>query len=181
MKYHKKVLLKDGRECVIRNAAEADAEGVLNNFILTHAQTDYLVSYPDECTLTLDGEKKYVVNREESSDELCLLAEVGGKIVGTAGIDRIGPYEKVRHRAGFGISIDKRYWGLGIGKALTIACLECARKAGYLQVELEVVADNTVAYSLYTSVGFIEYGRNPKAFRSRSFGWQETILMRLEF
>ena len=34
--------------------------------------------------------------------------------------------------------------------------------------------------ALYESVGFVEYGRNPKGFRSRLTGWQEVVLMRLE-
>ena len=46
-------------------------------------------------------------------------------------------------------------------------------------MELEVVAENTSAVKLYESVGFREYGRNPRAFRARR-GWQEVILMRLE-
>ena len=33
---------------------------------------------------------------------------------------------------------------------------------------------------VYESVGFREYGRNPKGFRSRLSGWQELVLMRLE-
>ena len=47
-------------------------------------------------------------------------------------------------------------------------------------MELEVVAENMSAVGLYESVGFVEYGRNPKGFRSRSTGWQEVVLMRLE-
>jgi ribosomal protein S18 acetylase RimI-like enzyme len=88
--------------------------------------------------------------------------------------------EKVKHRAEFGISVDKAYWGLGIGRALTEACIECAKEAGYAQLELEVVAENRSALTLYESVGFVEYGRNPKGFRSRLTGWQELVLMRLE-
>ena len=34
---------------------------------------------------------------------------------------------------------------------------------------------------LYRSVGFVEYGINPKGFRSRLAGWQELVLLRLEF
>ena len=60
------------------------------------------------------------------------------------------------------------------------ACIECARQAGYLQLELEVVSTNVGAIALYKSVGFLEYGRNPRGFRSRSQGWQEIVLMRLE-
>ena len=86
----------------------------------------------------------------------------------------------MRHRAEFGISVEKAYWGFGIGRALTLACIECAKKAGFSQVELDVVADNSRAVSLYESVGFREYGRNPRGFRSRVSGWQELVLMRLE-
>ena len=76
--------------------------------------------------------------------------------------------------------MDKAYWGLGVGRALTGACIECARTAGYVQLELMAVAENKAALALYKSVGFVEYGRNPKGFRSRSTGWQELVLMRLE-
>ena len=47
-------------------------------------------------------------------------------------------------------------------------------------MELEVVAENKSALALYESVGFVEYGINPKGFRSRFTGWQEVVLMRLE-
>lgn len=60
------------------------------------------------------------------------------------------------------------------------ACVECARSAGYAQLELDVVADNERALALYQSAGFVEYGRNPRGFRSRELGWQELVLMRLE-
>ena len=86
----------------------------------------------------------------------------------------------MKHRASFGISIDKAWWGLGIGRALTEACIECAKAAGYSQMELGVIADNKRALSLYRSVGFTEYGRNPRGFRTRDGRWQEDILMRLE-
>ena len=63
---------------------------------------------------------------------------------------------------------------------MTDACIECARQVGFLQMELEVVADNLPAISLYESVGFREYGRNPWGFRTKDGLWQELVLMRLE-
>ena len=42
------------------------------------------------------------------------------------------------------------------------------------------IAENQTALALYKSVGFAEYGRNPRGFRSRFSGWQELVLMRLE-
>ena len=46
--------------------------------------------------------------------------------------------------------------------------------------ELEVVADNERAVSLYRCAGFEEYGRNPRGYRSAAAGYQELVHMRLE-
>ena len=42
-----------------------------------------------------------------------------------------------------------------------------------------MVANNASALALYKKFGFVEYGRNPKGFRSRNTGYQELVLMRL--
>lgn len=180
MEYRETIALKDGRTCVIRNAAAADAQGVLDNVIRNHAQTDFLTTYPDEVTFTVEQEAIYLQMKADSPNEVELAAEVDGKIVGQAGIEALGKTDKVRHRADFGISIDEEYWGLGMGRALTRACIELAKQAGYLQLELSAVADNEKALTLYESEGFREYGRNPRGFRSRLTGWQALVLMRLE-
>ena len=180
MQFHKIITLKDGRTCTLRNGTAEDGQAVLDIFNLTHTQTDYLLTYPEESTLTARQEADYLAQKTESADEIELLAELDGEIVGTAGIGCVARKEKTRHRAEFGISVDKAHWGLGIGRALTEACIGCARNAGYVQLELEAVAENKNALALYKSVGFREYGRNPKGFRSRVSGWQELVLMRLE-
>ena len=180
MKYKKTVILKDGRTCVIRSGEETDGQALLDIYLLTHAQTDFLLSYPDEATMTAESEAQFLKARAESENGIELLAEVDGVVVGSAGIGSVGTKEKVRHRAEFGVSVDKAFWGLGVGRALTESSIECAKAAGYAQVELEVVAENEPALSLYQSVGFREYGRNPKGFRSRLTGWQTLVLMRLE-
>ena len=64
---------------------------------------------------------------------------------------------------------------------MTEACIECAKDAGYRQLELEAVAENSSAIALYESLGFREYDRNPRGFHSRYTGWQELVLMRLSF
>ena len=94
--------------------------------------------------------------------------------------EAVGTKYKVRHRAELGISVAKEFWGLGIGRALMDACIECARQAGYVQLELDVVSENSRAISMYEKAGFEEYGRNPKGFNSRITGFQEIVYMRLE-
>ena len=158
MQYQKNLTLRDGTPCVLRNAGADDAEPVLRIFNLTHTQTEFLLTYPGESPMTVEHERDFLAQSAASSNS----------------------QEKLRHRAEFGIGIDRAYWGRGIGRALTEACIECAKTAGYTQLELDVVAENTAARMLYEHVGFTEYGRNPRGFRTRSGAWQELILMRLE-
>lgn len=180
MKYHKTIQLKDGRICILRNGTAEDGKAVFDVFNLTHGQTDLLLSYPDENSFTDEQEAEFLQAKTESENEIEIVAEIDGKIVGTAGIECANPKYKMRHRAEFGIAIDQNYWGLGIGRELTKACIECAKAAGYLQLELGVVSENDRAIALYESEGFEEFGRNPRGFRSRYTGWQPLVLMRLE-
>ncbi len=180
MQYHKTITLKDGRTCVLRSGTEQDGQALLDVFILTHSQTEFLIDYPDEITMTVEQETQYLKEKNESENEIELLAEVDGNVIGSAGIWCVRKREKLRHRAGFGIGILDAYWGLGIGRALTEACIECAGTAGYTQLELDVLAVNEKAIALYKSVGFVEYGRNPQGIKLRSSGCHDLVLMRLE-
>ena len=180
MKYNQTILLKDGREALLRNGEASDGAAVYEVFNLTHAETDYLLSYPDENSLDPEQEANYLQEKADSTDGIEIIAVLDGRPVGMAGIEPVGKKYKVKHRADFGISILKDYWGLGLGRALAAACIQCAREAGYAQLELNAVAENENALNLYRSLGFVEYGRNPKGFNSRISGYQELVYMLLE-
>ena len=173
--------MKDGTPCVLRGATEKDAAEVLRSFKLTHAETDFLLTYPEENSFAEADEAKFLKAREESENEIEICAFVDGKLTGTAGIEAIGGKEKIRHRAELGIAIEREYWGRGIGKALMLACIECAKNAGYLQLELEVVTDNASGVRLYESVAFGSSAATPEASAqnmagrsSSSCGWNWT-------
>lgn len=179
MKYNKIINLKNGKEALLRNGEFADGEAVFVNFNETHAETDYLLSYPDENSFDAQQEAEFLKEKTESPNEIEIVAVVDGVVAGTAGIEAVGAKYKLKHRAELGIAILKEYWGLGIGKALMEACIECAKDAGYTQLELNVVAENERAVSLYEKMGFVEYGRNPRGFNSRVSGYQEVVYMLL--
>ena len=48
MRYNRTIILKNKKQCLIRNCKAADANAVHDNFNLTHGQTEFLLSYPDE-------------------------------------------------------------------------------------------------------------------------------------
>ena len=109
MEYHKTITLKDGRACTLRNGTAEDGQALLDIFNLTHAQTDYLLTYPEEHSYTAEDEAELLRRKTDSADEIELLAFVDGAIVGSAGVTCVARKEKVRHRAEFGISVDKAY------------------------------------------------------------------------
>ena len=180
MHYHKTIQLKNGKTCILRNAESSDAEAFLGYFIKCHGETDFLTTYPDETEQDPDQVSARLGATAESASEIEILAVVDGKVVGSAGNGIIKDRDKTRHRAEFGISILKDYWGIGIGNALTEACIDCAKEANFSQLELDAVSENANALKLYRKHGFIEYGRNPRGFRTREGKWQELVLMRLE-
>ena len=180
MRYDQRITLKNGKEARLRSGAAADGAAVYENFNATHAETDYLLSYPDENSLDPEQEARFLDEKAKSPNEIEIIALVDEKVAGTAGIEAVGTKYKVRHRAEFGISVLREYWGLGLGKALAKACIQCAVDAGYVQLELNVVSENERAISLYRNLGFVEFGRNPRGFNSRTGGFQELIHMLLE-
>ena len=180
MKYQEQIILKNGKTAVLRNGEESDGSAVFEKLYQTHGETDYMLSYPDENSSDPVQKGQFLKQKAQSENEIEIIAIVNDKVVGSAGIEAVGTKYKVRHRAEFGISILKEYWGLGIGRALMEACIEGAKKAGYTQLELTVVAENTRAIALYQKAGFVEYGRNPRGFLSRKSGYQEVVYMLLE-
>ena len=129
MEYEKTIRLKNGSICHLRSATAQDGQAVMENFNTTHAETDFLLSYPEENSFTAQEESAFLARKAESMNEVELLAIVDGRVAGTAVIESLGSKYKVRHRAEFGISILREFWNLGIGGALLDSCIECARAA----------------------------------------------------
>ena len=85
---YKKVFLKNNKKCLIRNATGDDAQEVLNIFLLTHDQTDFLSSYKDETSIDTAFEKQFLTDRETAARGVYLCAIVDGHIVGTGLTDK---------------------------------------------------------------------------------------------
>ncbi|MGD9619877.1 MAG: ribosomal protein S18-alanine N-acetyltransferase [Mycolicibacterium sp.] len=89
-------------------------------------------------------------------------ARVGGKLVGYAGIARLGrirPYEYEIHTIG----VDPDYQGQGIGRSLLSRLFEFAAGG---PIFLEVRTDNEAAIALYESEGFTRVGVRKRYYRA---------------
>ncbi|OBI27334.1 ribosomal-protein-alanine N-acetyltransferase [Mycobacterium sp. E1386] len=89
-------------------------------------------------------------------------ARAGGKLVGYAGISRLGrtpPFEYEVHTIG----VDPAYQGQGTGRRLLDELLVFAHGG---VVFLEVRTDNEAAIALYRSVGFEQIGLRRRYYRA---------------
>jgi putative acetyltransferase len=94
----------------------------------------------------------------ERSAELHLVAEVGGRVVGSAGLHPQSPLRR-RHAAMLGISVAADSQGRGVGSALMQALCDYADGwAQLLRIELTVFSGNRRAIALYERFGFRQEG-----------------------
>lgn len=75
------------------------------------------------------------------------------------------------------ISLDPAIRGAGLGKSLMNALLDEAQQRRATQAFLEVRADNSVARSMYASLGFDEIGVRPRYYQPDDI---DAIVMKLE-
>ncbi len=70
----KNVTLKDGRPCTLRSATVADAQALLDNMKLLSAESDFMLRYPNECTISLEAEQDFLSTQEAAENRLLLVA-----------------------------------------------------------------------------------------------------------
>ncbi len=152
---------KSGCTVTLRNAQIEDAQNMIDYLKVTASETPYLLRSPDEISLSLAQEQAFLQNMMDSHRELMLLAFLDGKHVGACSMTQISGYRRHAHRCDIAIALYQQYCGRGIGAIMLKAILAEAKKAGYEQAELEVVADNHSAIALYEKLGFVRLGTFP--------------------
>ena len=70
MQYDQTIITPKGLAVHIRNGVASDGSAVLESFNLTHAETDYLLSYPDENHFDSEQESRYL-ERKAASPTSC--------------------------------------------------------------------------------------------------------------
>lgn len=154
------VQIKDklGRDVVLRSAEISDAEALIEYLKITTGETPYLIREPEEVTITLEQEKRFIESKINAERELMLVATIDGKHIGNCSLMSIAPYKRYAHRCEVAIALYQEYCGCGIGKAMMQTVLDVAKELGYEQAELEVISDNKSAIELYKKIGFEKYG-----------------------
>ena len=125
-------------ECVIRRMTVADVDAVA----ALEAATFPTPWSRDAC----ESEMRNVAARY-------LVAELDGEVIGFAGAWIILDESHVTN-----IAVNREHRGNGYGRLLTVGLLQYLSNLGAAYVTLEVRKSNTVAQSLYESLGFVRLG-----------------------
>ena len=147
---------------IVRAQAD-DAAALLEYLKIIGGETDNLSFGAEGVPLDAENERSYLAMQAQSDENIQLLAKVNGEIIGTASLNR--KQKRMSHRAVFGISLKKAWWGCGAASALMEAILAFAGENGFEQVNLEVRSDNARAIHLYEKYGFRKLCTFPAFFK----------------
>ena len=154
----RKCILKNGRMLSIREAAIEDAGAVLDYVEGISGESDYLSFGPGEFELSVPEEEAYLRKCRDSDNQLYLLGLVDG-VVASALTFSAGRRPRVRHSGEFGLSVRKRYWGLGVGSLMLDTLIDWAKDTEIItKINLRVRTDNQRAIQLYEGKGFVREG-----------------------
>lgn len=169
--------MKNGKTAVLRSPRREDAEAMLLYIRRMSEETEFVGRYPEEITETLESEADFLEQCVESKNSIQISAFVDGELAGNASISPFSERMKLRHRADFGIAVLQPWWGLGLGRALTQACLERAKEMGFAQVELSLLKTNEKGLKLYQSTGFEVWGELKNGFHLKDGTCESELCM----
>lgn len=165
MKYEsKEIKLKDDLTALLRAPTADDAVELLAYMKTVTGETEYLMRYPEEYTMTVEDEARILSNLAASETSLMICCEIDGKLVGNCML-RFNECIKTAHRATVAISVLRDFWGLGIATALFEEMSRISKEKGILQMELECVEGNNRAKHLYEKMSFATVAEKPNAIR----------------
>ncbi|QUH19493.1 GNAT family N-acetyltransferase [Alkaliphilus sp. B6464] len=154
----KKVILKNGKELVIRKAIIQDVEKIIQYKIIVGGESDYLTFGEDEVVINIDNEKLSIESINKRNNSILAVALIDGEIVGSI-VFRGGERSRVRHVGEMGVTVRKSYWGLGIGSILLDFLIKWAKETDTVKkINLRVRVDNEGAIKLYKKYGFKKEG-----------------------
>ena len=147
---------------IVRAQAQ-DAAALLEYLKIVGGETENLSFGAEGVPLDIEAERAYLDTQVQPHKNIQVLAKANGEIIGTASLNR--RQNRMSHRAEFGISVKKAWWGCGAASALTEAILAFAKENGFEQLNLEVRSSNARAIHLYEKFGFRKLCTFPHFFK----------------
>ncbi len=140
-------------EYIIRDIKETEYP-ILDDFLYNAIFIPKGVKPPEKSIINSPELQVYVENFGKYKSDLCLVAEIDGKVVGAVWGRIMNDYGHIDDTTpSLAISLYKDYRGFGIGTELMKSMLDLLKKKGYEKVSLAVQKAN-YAVKMYQNVGF---------------------------
>ena len=147
-------------EITIREAIPSDAGEIIAFSKKTGSETDFLTYGSEGLELSEAFEEMYLEGLLEKDNAIMLVATINDhEIIGMASVGS-NDKPKTQHVGEVGITVEKEFWGFGIGSILMEEIEIWAQESGVIRrLELTVHAGNERAISLYEKMGYQVEGR----------------------
>lgn len=156
-------VLKNGSKLEIREAQPDDAVALCRVMETADRQTRFLGRNPGEFCATPERERHLIEEVLVDADQVWMVAEYRGQVVGQCSVARVRRTQRFRHRAEVAFVLLQEFWGLGIGGKMMQSCIDWCHAQGIEQMELQVVTKNERALRMYRGFGFEICGTLPNA------------------
>lgn len=177
MLFEEKIIaLKDGTQALLRSPRASDAPALLDYLKTTSAETEFVLRYPEECTMTVEQEERFIESVNASAGSVMIVCEINGRIAGNCSLS-MGGRIKVRHRGSVAIALYREFWGKGIGTRLFEEMIALGRQHGLIQLELEFIEGNERGRALYEKMGFEIVAVRPDAYCLKDGSLRKEYLM----
>lgn len=154
----KKLILRDGRELIIRKAVIPDAPRMVQYLSVIGGESDNLTFGLNEFEISVDKEELIIESMNSKDNSIMIIGEIGDQIASMLSM-ACGTRPRTRHVGEFGITVRKPFWGLGIGDAMLDYMIEWSRNTHIVRkINLRARVDNNKAIALYKKHGFMEEG-----------------------
>ena len=164
-------------DITLRQAIPSDAKKLIDAISLLNKETPYLVVSPHALNMPVDSMAQEIDFIYQQPNQFILLALNHDDIIGIATI--VSDDEaSFRHVGELGITIEKKFWGLGLGRAMIEEIITLCRKHDVTKrIEINVQTRNKRAINLYKKTGFTLEGIKKHAFLSENNTLIDVALM----
>lgn len=164
------------QEFTICEAGLEDAQALAATLAQVLSETDFLAQ-DDASAMTVEEVAQFIDNRQNSLNEICLLAKIGSDVAGLLNISAQKNFA-FEHIGDIFLAVKKDYWNYGIGQILLQEAVDWAEHSGVIRrLELTVQKRNSIAVHVYENAGFVIEGVKERGIKTRDGEFLDVYVM----
>ena len=168
---------KAGSEVSIRSATAHDALATLNLKRMSIFDEEFQLVSPEEFNLNQETEIKWIESHLNNPYYIAIVAVLDNEVIGLIDFSN-GGRQRISHSGDFGMSVDKKRRGLGIGEILLQSLIDWAKTTHKIEnINLTAHSDNHAALALYKKLGLVVEGVRKNDLKYGVDKYLDTVLM----